>query len=206
MTRSALTRFRLGWWLANSIGFVMGHLVYGVLSHGITGPHGDQLTAAQYVAHTVGLLAVAAIVFPLQARALQPLHSPGLKRIVWGTLIYITVFWIGARGIRPPADWILGLTVLGSALWVGAPVQARAKWLWRPLGVLLFPCGMRFIIPVGDAAISAGMLDLQAQDLANHVVIWLVIGGSTGVAGGLLSSWPLGRLLSASSDSEERTP
>lgn len=195
MTRSGMTRFRLGWWLANGVGFAIGHLVYGVLSHGITGPHGDRLSVAQYAAHTAGLLAVAAIVFPLQARALLPLCTPTLRRTLKSTLAYVAVFWIGVETVGPPADWMLALPLLGSALWIGEPAVASGRWLWSTLGVLLFACGMLFIIPVGDAAIAAGMLDLQAQDLANHVALWLVIGGSTGVAGGFLSSWPLGRLL-----------
>lgn len=195
MPRSSLTRFRLGWWLANSIGFVAGHAIYGVLSHGITGPHGDRLTAAQYVTHTAGLLAVAAIVFVLQRRALEPLCSPGLSRFAVGTLVYVAVFWIGAETVGPPADWILALPVLGSALWIGAPTTANARWLWTVVGVFLFACGMLLIIPVGDVAIRIGVLDLDSQGLANHVVLWLVIGGSTGVAGGLLSSWPLGKLV-----------
>ena len=42
-------------------------------------------------------------------------------RVAVGTAVFVAAFWLGAETAGPPADWILGFTVLGTACWIGLP-------------------------------------------------------------------------------------
>ena len=129
MTDSA-RRFRRRWWLANSEGFAVGLVAFSLLGHGFTGSHGDELTVAQYIGHTAGLIGAATIILAAQRRALQPLREVSGKRMTLGVLAFVAAFWFGAEAIRPPADWILGFSVLGVAAWIRRPGHEHGINIW----------------------------------------------------------------------------
>lgn len=185
--------FRRRWWLANSAGFIGGHLVYSLVGHGFTGTHGDKLTLAQYAAHTIGLITVAAILFPLQRAALRGCVQVSRARMLIGTCVFIAAFWLGAETLGPPADWILGFTVLGTASWIGQHRMRGAQALWALGAVIGFWIGIAAIYPVGRTAISLG-LNPDSVTLFDHTILWLILGGTTGVVGGFVSAWPLSRM------------
>ena len=187
--------FRRRWWLANVAGFFLGHLAFSLIGHGITGPHGDELTWSEYSAHTAGLLAAAAVIFALQ-RAVLLLHvAVTRRRIVIGTATLVAGFWLGAETVGPPADYLLSFTILGSALWIGATGWRRTLWLWNIAGVLSFPVGLAAATFVVLSAIKTGVFDPESPSLLQHTIGWLLGATTTAVVGAYLSGWPLAHLL-----------
>lgn len=190
-------RFRGRWWLANASGFIVAHLVYSLVGHGFTGSHGDQLTWAQYSAHTIGLMAAALIILALQ-RAVLSRHVPvSRSRVLIGTIAFVVAFWLGAEAIGPPADWIFGFTVLGVATWIGLPDLTGSRTVCSVLALLGFWGGIAVAAGAVFVCIMTGIFDPEAETLLNHTIFWVVLGGTTGVAGGYLSGWSLGRLVIA---------
>ena len=186
--------FRHRWWFATVAGFFLGHLAFSLIGHGITWPHGDELTWAQYTAHTAGLLAVAAIVFVLQRAAIRPHITVTSQRMVLGAATLIAGFWLGAETVGPPADYLIGFTILGSALWIGAAGWRGILGVWNIAGVLSFPIGLAVGMVVVPVAIRAGLFDPESPSLLHHTIGWLLGSTTTAVVGGYLSGWPLAHL------------
>jgi hypothetical protein len=183
--------FRVRWWLANAAGFTAAHVVYSLIGHGFTGAHGDQLTSAQYLAHTVALIATAVIIFALQRRAMRHHVRVGGTRMVVATAVFVTAFWLGAETTGPPADWILGFTVLGTASWIGVPSLAGFRLVWAAMAVVGFWTGIAAAAAVIGLLIWTGLFYPESDTLFNHTVFWVLLGGITGAAGGYVSGWPL---------------
>ena len=188
-------RFRTRWWIANAVGFTVAHVVYSLVGHGLTGSHGDELTPAQYLAHTLGLIATAVIIFALQRRALTNHLQVGGTRIAIGTAVFVAAFWLGAETTGPPADWILGFTVLGTACWIGLSSLTASRSLWAILSVVAFWAGIAAASAVIFLAIRTGVFYPNSETLLNHTVFWVILGGVTGTAGGFFSGWPLSRIV-----------
>ena len=185
------TRFRIRWWFANAIGFTAGHVVYSIVGHGVTGPHGDQLTTTQYLAHTLGLIATALIVFSLQRAALRPYVQVSAARIIIGTGGFVAAFWLGAETSGPPADWILGFTVLGTASWIGLSNVPRYPFVAAAITVLAVWAGIAVAVATMFLSVRLAGFNPDSQTLMNHTVFWVLLGGVTGIAGGCFSAWPL---------------
>jgi hypothetical protein len=114
--------FRTRWWIANAAGFTMAHVVYSLVGHGFTGSHGDQLTSAQYAAHTLssavtivafwgGLGTAAAVMFVLIRGGIFYPDSE--------TLFNHTVFWVVLGGVTGAAGgyfsaWPLSRVVIAA--------------------------------------------------------------------------------------------
>lgn len=188
-------KLRYRWWLANAAGFTVSHFLFSPIAHGITGSHGDDLTFAQNLAHTIGLIVVGLIVFPSQRAALKPYLHISTRRILISTIVFVAAFQLGAKTVRPPADWILGFTALGTAAWIGLPGLKGIKLLWTFLAVVGFWIGIVLTVPIMFAAIRAGVFDPDSPSLLDHTVSWVLGGGLTGIIGGGVSAWPLSRLL-----------
>jgi hypothetical protein len=184
--------FRTSWWIANAIGFTVGHVVYSLVGHGVTGPHGDQLTSEQYLAHTIGLIATALIVFSLQRSALRPFVQVSSTRVGLAIAVFVAAFWVGAETIGPPADWILGFTVLGTAMWIRL-FNMSASRLSAAMTVLAFWCGIAAAVATMFVMVRLVGFNPDSQTLLNHTIFWVVLGGVTGTAGGYFSAWPLRR-------------
>jgi hypothetical protein len=185
--------FRRRWWVANSVGFAVGLVLFSLLGHGITGAHDDELTAAQYIAHTVAFLAGSLLVLGAQSRALRSVRKVSGTRIVVGALVSVAVFWFGAEGIRPPFDWILAFTVLGAASWVRLPNQEQGKKVWILAAIGSYwvgICAALALVITWDATLSP-----DPSSLLDHTTGWLIVGAATGVVGGYLSARALARLL-----------
>ena len=194
MTDSA-RRFRRRWWLGNSGGFAVGLVAFSLLGHGFTGSHGDELTVAQYIGHTAGLIGAATIILAAQRRALQPLREVSGKRMTLGVLAFVAAFWFGAEAIRPPADWILGFSVLGVAAWIRRPGHEHGINIWA-LAVLgsywVGICAALAAVITWDRALGP-----DPSALLDHTTGWLIVGATTGIVGGFLSAHALSRLLAA---------
>ena len=188
-------KLRLRWWLAIVSGFTVSHLLFSLIGHGFTGPHGEDLTFAQNIAHTVGLTVAGLIVFPLQRVALKPYLYINRWRIIVATIVFVGAFQLGAKTVRPPADWVLGFTALGTAGWIGLPGLKGIKILWTLLTIVGFWIGIVLAVPVMLKAIRAGVFDPDSPTLWDHTITWVLGAGLIGIIGGALSTWPLGRLL-----------
>ena len=184
-------KFRARWWVANAAGFTVAHVAYSLVGHGFTGSHGEELTTAQYLAHTLGLIATAVIIFALQRRALANHLRVGGTRMGVATAVFVAAFWLGAETIGPPADWILGFTVLGTACWIGSPSLTRLRYWWTTLSVVAFWGGIAAAAGVMFVLIRTGVFFPDSETLLNHTIFWVILGGVTGAAGSFFSSWPL---------------
>lgn len=188
-------KLRYRWWFANVAGLIIAFLLFSLIGHGITGPHGDDLTFAQDIAHTLALLVVGLIVFPVQRAALGPWLSVSTARIIVATVVFTAAFQFGAKIYRPPADWILGFTALGSATWVSFQGFKGQRLVWTIATTLGFCIGMAFTTPVMFAAIRSGIFDPESPTLLDHTITWVLGAGMTGIFGGYVSGWPLSRHL-----------
>jgi hypothetical protein len=178
----------------------MGLVVFSLLGHGFTGPHGDELTVAQYIGHTVGLIGAATIILAAQRWALQPLRQVSGKRAILGVLAFVGAFWFGAEAIRPPTDWILGFSVLGVAAWIRRPGHEQGKSIWAPAALGSYwvgICAALAAVITWDSALRP-----DPSSLLDHTTGWLIVGATTGVVGGLLSARALSRLLAAANRAE----
>jgi hypothetical protein len=192
--------FRRRWWLANSVGFAVGLVAFSLLGHGFTGPHEDELTVAQYIGHTGGLVGAATIILAAQRLALQPLREVSDKRMAIGVLAFVAVFWFGAEAIRPPTDWILGFSVLGVAAWIRRPSLEHGKNIWALAALRSYwvgICAALAAVITWDRALGP-----DPSSLLDHTIGWLIVGATTGVVGGLLSAHALSQLLVAADQAE----
>ncbi len=194
-------KLRYRWWFANVVGLIIAFLLFSLIGHGITGPHGDDLTFAQDIAHTLGLLVVGLILFSAQRAALGPWLSVSAARIIVATIVFTAAFQCGAKIYGPPADWILGFTVLGFAAWVSFHGVQRQRLVWTIAAILGFCMGLALTTPVMFAAIRAGIFDPDSPTLLDHTITWVLAAGMTGIFGGYISSWPLSLLLISSDSS-----
>ena len=185
--------FRRRWWLANSAAFAVGEVSFSLVGHGLTGPHGDELTRSQYVAHTVGLICLGLIVLAAQRAALKPWRPVTWSRVTMGIVALVASFWFGAEALRPPADWILGFTVLGAASWLRLPNREEAKTFWALLAVASYWLGI--CAALASVITWDRVVGPDPSSLLDHTVGWLIVGAATGLVGGYVSSWPLRRLL-----------
>jgi hypothetical protein len=181
----------------------MAHVVYSLVGHGFTGSHGDQLTSAQYLAHTIGLVATAVIVFALQRGALRRHVQVSRTRVAVGTAVFVAAFWLGAETTGPPADWILGFTVLGTACWIGLPNLTGSRSLSAAVTIVAFWGGIGTAAAVMFVLIRGGIFYPDSDTLFNHTVFWVILGGATGAAGGYFSAWPLSRLVIAADAAQQ---
>lgn len=193
--KDSRTKMRYRWWFANVAGLIIAYLLFSLIGHGITGPHGDDLTLAQDIAHTLGLLVVGLVVFPAQRAALRPWLQVSVSRIIIGTVVFTAAFQFGAKTYRPPADWILGFTVLGTAAWLSFHGLKGLRLVWTIATTMGFWIGMALTTPVMFAAIRAGLFNPDSPSLLDHTMTWVLGAGMTGIIGGYVSGWSLSRLL-----------
>ena len=182
---------RRRWRRANAIGFVIGWFLYSIVGHGFTGGHGEELTWLQYFSHSLGLLAVAGVVFGLQRRAILEHVDVSNRRMVIGAAAVLASFWLGAETVGPPADWILAFTVLAAATWIGKSKSVT----WSALTILCFWAGIAAAAGTIFLLVRTGLFYPDSVTIVNHTLFWVILGGVTGVAGGFFSSWPLSRVL-----------
>ncbi len=101
----------------SALAFFVGYVLYTPIAHGVTGPHPEPLSIDQLIAHTIGLLVVSGLVLSAQLWALeQPLSSNRL-RLVLGSVLFVSAFWLGWYTLGPPMN-LFSYIVLATAAWV----------------------------------------------------------------------------------------
>ena len=193
--KDSRSRLRRRWWFANATALTIAFVFFSLIGHGITGPHGDELTLAQDIAHTIGLIVVGLIVFLSQTVALKPWTGVSFPKILVATLLFAAAFQFGAKVYRPPVDWILGFTVLGTAAWIHIQGFKQRRLLWTFATIIAFCMGLVLTTPIMFTAIRAGLFDPDSPSLLDHTLTWVLGAGMTGILGGYISGWPLSRLL-----------
>ena len=184
------TTFVRKWTLANSLGFLIGYLLYTPIAHGITGGHDHLLTTAQLFAHCVALAVVATIIFLLQKSVLGEFLSISTSRVVLATIAFIVLFWLGYYLTLipdgPDFDILFGYLALGAGMWFGL-VPFKGNGVAWMIALFCFPVAS-FIGEVIFFLIVTGFnvdLDMQASML-DHTWFWITVGVSTGLIGGAI--------------------
>lgn len=186
------TDFVKRWSFYNSLAFLGGFMLYGLISHGFTGNHEANLTVAQYGSHTAALLIVSSIVLFSQKKAISDFKKVTHSRVIIGVMLFVLAFWTGWALSGPPFDYILGFIVLGSISWIDIKDLKRENILWVGLILLLF-----IVSPfLGNILLFVlGAFSSDLSPLMKHIIIWITIGGIGGLLASTLSGWPLYHLV-----------
>lgn len=190
-------RFRRRWWLYCSVGFILGHVLFGLIGHGFTGPHEGRPTGASAFAHTLGLVVVGLTVFTAQRVGLKPWLQMSNKRLVIATLSYVAAFQLAAYVLRPPFDHVFGIPVLGVAAWISLDALKGCRALLTAAVVGSFWLGVVVTAVIFEVVLPFVGWELDSSSLPGHTMSWLIGGGAAGVVGGYTGAWPLSRLLVA---------
>lgn len=187
------------WVLANTIGLLIGYLLYTPIGHGFTGGHTHSLNENQLIAHCIALAAVALILFLFQKSVLRKFINIPSTKIAIATIAFIALFWLGYYQTiipdGPDFDILFSYLVLGAGLWVGSISFAQNKFYWL-VALLSFPIAS-FIGEVLFFLIVTGFkieLDMQ-KSMMHHTMFWLTVGVTTGLIGGWLSGLMLYKML-----------
>ncbi len=186
-------RLWLRWLWANSFGFTLAWGVHSPLAHGFTGDHGDDLTRAQVLAHTIGVSVAGAIIALFQRRVFRRL-APVNYRSVWMTsLVMPMMFWIGYYAAGIPFDLLLAFATIGC---IGGfalkPYLPRGN-LWLLANTLGFCVGLG-VTAAATYPIADRLLGAFGGGLAGHTCAFLYIGAVGGTASGALSGLALSAL------------
>lgn len=193
--KEARRKLRYRWWFGNVGALIVAFVFFSIIGHGFTGSHGDDLTPAQNIAHTIGLIVVGLIVFPAQRIVIKPWRQVSGRRIIIATIVFTAAFQFGAMTFRPPVDWILGFTVLGTAAWIRLSELRGQVLIWTIATTTGFWVGMALTVPVMFTAIRGGLFNPDSPSLLDHTITWALGAGMTGIFGGYVSGWSLCRLL-----------
>ena len=187
------------WWIANTLAFLAGYLLYTPIAHGITGGHGRTLSVSQIVAHSAAMVIAALFVVVAQRAALKGHLNLGWWRVPFVMVTFNAAFWLGSYWPFLPVvdtDILLGFTVLGSFAWIGSFRPGRS-WPSVLLAVLSFAVA-NFVGQATAVTLALG-LGMKAEDLqTNHFVhsfYFVTVALVTGCVGGAMSGWFLGRAL-----------
>lgn len=196
-----MASFTRRWWMANTLAFLAGYLLYTPIAHGITGGHGHALTFSQIVAHAIAMAVAAWIVVVAQHWALAGQVKLEPWRIPFVMITFNAAFWLGVyRPFLPVVDndILLGFTVLGSFGWLGS-FPLRGAWPWGVLAVLAF--AIANVVGQVCAVMLGTTLGFKGEDLqANafvHSFYFVTVALITGFVGGGLSGWLLDRARAA---------
>ncbi len=171
-----------------SLGFVLGWLFHGVVSHLFTGEHEFHLSVPQLIMHNVSLIGMAMIVLYFQDRATRQLWGLGLMKY-W--LLYLVVpigvFWLGYYCIGMPMDLVLAFLGFATLNGILMKKQLRAKW-WVLLSILSAITGL-----VVGTVIVTPLEPILIEGLTGavkHIVVFALEGSAIGIpmaiAGGLM--------------------
>ncbi len=187
------------WILANTLGFLIGYILYTPIGHGITGNHGFELNTNQIIAHCIALSVVALILVLFQKSVLRHFISISKIRIAIAISAFVILFWFGYYQTIIPGeldyDILFGYLALGTGLWIGSlsPKKNMFKWL---LALLSFPIASFIGEVILFIIYSTFDLNMDIQNsTVNHMVFWITVGVSTGIIGGWLSGLMLYKML-----------
>ena len=189
------SRLRMNWWFYCSLGFIVGHLLFGFIGHGFTGPHEGRPTGASAVAHTIALIVAGLTVFSIQRIGLKSWIRISNKRIIAATLIYVISFQFAAYILRPPFDHIFGMPVLGIAAWISLDKLKTSQILLIVAAVFSFWIGVISAGSIIELVVPLTGRGLDSSNLLGHILSWVIGAGVVGVVGGFLSGWPLSKQL-----------
>lgn len=197
MKKSNLAR---PWFLANTVAWLLGYVLYTPIAHGLTGGHTRDLTPAQIVAHCVALAVVAVIVATAQRRVLRQYVPVSGLRVAMAAVVFIAAFWIGyyqnvIEG--PDTDMLFAFFALGGAVWIGN-VPTRGHRVAAVIALLSFPIAgfvgevVLFVVFTAMGIVPA----MQTSDV-QHSIFWIAVGGAAGLLGGWISGLALARMVPA---------
>ncbi len=185
--------------LVNTLGFLIGYLLYTPIGHGFTGNHGREMNTEQIFAHSVGLAVVALILFLLQKKVLNPYIKVGTIKILLAVAAFTGLFWFGYyQNIIPDGpdyDILFGFLVLGSGLWITDLSFSQNKIPWL-VAVLSFP----FASFIGELILFLIVINFELdmdvqQSMLDHTIFWVSVGLVTGILGGWISGTMLYKMI-----------
>jgi len=192
--------FVKNWVKNNTIAFFIAFVLYTPIAHGLTGHHNRELTTGQVIAHSVGLVLVAVLVFLFQKRALKGYLQVSSRRIVVSVVAFVTLFWFGyfQRFIPdgPDYDILFAFLVLGSGSWIGL-VSFKGRPLFLLLALIAYPVAS-FVgqLILFTLVVGLELFELQLQtSIIDETIVWLSVGLTTGLLGGWVNGKMLARAL-----------
>lgn len=192
--RDEWNRLWLGWMLANSAGFLIAWGVFSPLAHGLTGDHGDDLTLWQFVAHTVGLIEVGAVIALIQKIILRRLARVG-NWSVWAMAFTMPVmFWIGYYAAGVPYDLLLSFTTIGVI--GGLALRPHVHWgnQWLLANTSGFIAGFS-IMAAATYPMADYLMGVRGGGLIGHTCLFLYIGAVGGAASGAITGLAMAILM-----------
>ena len=194
-TNISPSKLRMTWWFYCAVGFIIGHLLFGLIGHGFTGPHEGRPTGTSAIAHTVALIVGGLTVFIIQRIGLKPWFKFTNSRITYAVILYVIAFQFAAYILRPPFDHFFAMPVLGIALWFSFDKLKLSRILLLVAAILSFWIGVIASGILIEVIVPLTGYDFDDTTLFDHVLSWVIGGATAGIVGGLLSGWPLSRQL-----------
>jgi hypothetical protein len=185
----------LEWVLANIGGSAVGFGIFALVAHGLVSPHDEENpTLGQFAAHAVGLLPAGTIIAWAEQLVLRRYTHLPQWFVPITTIAMAVAFLIGAYGLRPPFDFLLGYAAIGAVVASALrPVETRrrAKVLRGAASAsLLFTAGsflgmLAFTLVAKTLGYRFGT---PGEDVVRHIVTMMFGGLFIGAATGLLSA------------------
>ncbi len=186
------------WVLANTLGLLIGYILYTPIGHGITGNHGRVLSTDQIIAHSIAVAVVGLILFLFQRSVLKSYFEISFLRISLATLAFTGLFWFGYYQTFIPGEFdydiLLSFLVLGSGLWITTLSFSTNKLGWL-IALLSFPMASFIGEVILFVIFSTFDLNMDVQNTTNHIIFWLTVGVTTGLLGGWASGSVLYKML-----------
>ncbi len=189
------SKLRMTWWLYCAVGFIIGHLLFGLIGHGFTGSHEGRPIGISAFAHTVALIIGGLTVFFIQRIGLKPWLRISNSRIIYSVIIYVIAFQFAAYVLRPPFDHFFAMPVLGIALWFSFDKLKLSRIILLLTAVFSFWIGVIASGILIEVVVPSLGYEFDDTTLFDHVLSWVIGGGAAGIVGGFLSGWPLSRQL-----------
>lgn len=180
----------LRWMLANSVGFLIAWGVFSPLAHGLTGDHDDSLTLSQFMAHTLGLIEVGAVIALTQRMIFRRLASVGNWSVCATAVILPVTFWIGYYTAGIPYDLMLAFATIGVIGGFALRTHLQRGNLWLLANSLGFIAGFA-ITAAATYPISDHLLGAFGGGLIGHTCLFLYIGGVGGTTSGAITGLAL---------------
>jgi hypothetical protein len=179
--------------MTNFVGFIIAWGIHSPLAHGLTGDHDDYLTLSQFIAHTIGLFEVGAVIALFQKRVFRRI-APVTDRMVWTTIAFMPVmFWIGYYKAGVPYDLLLAFATIGFIGGMTLRPHLERGNLWLLANTLGFGAGLG-VTAMATYPIADELMGAMDGGLIGHTITFLYIGAVSGASSGALTGLALLKL------------
>lgn len=192
--------FLKSWVRSNTLALFISFITYTPIAHGLTGHHTRDLNIDQLIAHSIGLVVVAMLVFIFQKRVLKNYIEISTTRIVVSVISFVVLFWFGyfQRFIPdgPDYDILFAFLVLGSGTWIGL-ISFKRRPLQMLLALISFPLAS-FVgqLILYTLVVGLNLFELKLQtSILDETIVWLFVGVTTGLLGGWINGKMLAKAL-----------